>query len=194
MTPDELCRRVWTNEPAPKDEGRKTTGGDGWNSWNGKAPEAEFCEFAGALVRLLHPARIIETGMGGGFTTRRVLKAMGDGGWDARFDGYEADDEFREATRRHAWNGLIVADEPTPTRDDVAAADLLILDSASPWRNQEFRQWVTLGKPGSYCLMHDVDPTRDPGTVQHSMGRLVEGVTPGILLGNPRGGWLGRHP
>lgn len=193
MNVEELVALVWTDEPPPKDEGRKTVGGEGWLSWNGKAPEWEFCEFAGSLVRLLRPGSIIESGMGAGFVTRRLVENMDPG--FMRLACFESDPEFRAAGRDHAWRAVEVRDEPTPTELDIANADLLVLDSASPWREREFRSWAELGRPGSYCLMHDVDPTRGRGTVQLAMAELIATVgVPGILLANPRGGWLGRKP
>lgn len=190
MTADELCALVWTDEPPPKDEGRKTVGGEGWLSWNGKAPEYEFCEFAGALVLLLRPVSIVETGMGAGFATRRLIANMRP---PSSLACFESDPEFRAAGKAHAWDGADIQDEPTPSAVDLATADLLVLDSAQPWRRLEFEGWVEHGKAGSYCLMHDVDPTRASGSVQQAMAHLVAPY-PGILLGNPRGGWLGRHP
>lgn len=193
MTPDSMCALVWGDEPAPKDEGRKTPGGEGWLSWNGKAAEFEFCEFAGSLVLLFRPERIIETGVGGGFTTRRILTAVRLVG--STFVAFEADEVFRDATARFAWPDLDLSRLPTPTPNQIAAADLLVLDSGGGFRRDEFLTWVEDGKPGSYCLMHDVDPAREAGTVQETLGRLVaEAGIPGVLLSNPRGGWLGRHP
>jgi tRNA A58 N-methylase Trm61 len=40
------------------------------------SPEQEFCELVGALVGIVKPAFVIETGVGQGFTTRRVARAL----------------------------------------------------------------------------------------------------------------------
>jgi O-methyltransferase len=106
---------AWTAEPPPGDEADYTpVRPDHWHSWNGMSAELEFCEFGAALVRLLQPRLVLETGVGQGYMTRRLAEALPS---DAKLVAYESHDEWRaELAKLDFWNEDVeLADSPTPS-------------------------------------------------------------------------------
>lgn len=152
----------------------------GWLSWDQWSPEQDFCRFAGMLQRMLQPAVIIETGVGIGRVTDHLDLAA------CTYLGFETDPSWRHPP----------AELGTPTPEQMATADLVILDSTPSFRIREIKLWAEHGKSGSVCLVHDCGnghPQR--WATHHRMRRAVEATKlPGMCLRNPRGGWLGWHP
>ncbi len=185
---------AWDREPEVVDESRWTRGAEpGWRAWNDMSPELEFCELVAAIARLARPASAVETGVGQGFVTRRLVAAMPPGSELACFEEWG---DLREALRALAfWGrpGVRLADEPTPPDGALARADLVVLDSGWDRRFAELDRWWAAGKPGSLVVVHDAKPGRMAG---HSAtaAKLRELGVPGTLLPNPRGSFLGRHP
>jgi hypothetical protein len=215
LSDDERCRRflaAWDCEPAPLPEssGREEAGrvlkaaghtidavaaatyGEGWTAWNGASPEKEFCDFVVAFVALVRPSRVIETGIGQGYVTRRLaLEPSGS------YVGYESDDELRGWLRElDMWTeGFELAPEPEPSATNFATCDLAVLDSAPTYRKREIDLWRTHAPPGSYVLVHDArpdHPVRDG--VWTELADHVAGGGDGVFLSNPRGSWLCRKP
>jgi hypothetical protein len=181
---------AWNAEPPPGDESAWTEGGEGWAAWNTFSPEKAFCEFAAALVGLIRPELVVETGIGQGYLTRRVLATL-----SGRYLGYESDDELRSALRGlDVWGGAVeLAEEPEAPADVLAACDLAILDSAPPQRKPEIDRWREHAHPGAYVLIHDARP--DHPVEDGGWRRLARYLgDEGVFLGNPRGSWLYRKP
>lgn len=187
---------AWKAEPSPSSEASWTPDGEGWSAWNQHSPEVEFAEFAAVLVRLLRPALIIETGVGQGYTTRRLLAALGEG---QRYVGYESDDRLRAALAAlDAWGDrAVLADGSEPQPEDMRGCELAVLDSAPTRRRiREIDRWYDHAPAGSYALVHDVrgdHPRNRHHGVHRTLARHAAGLG-GVLLGNPRGGWLCRRP
>jgi len=193
---------AWDHEGGTGDEAHWTpdTPEGVWRAWNGKAAEVEFVEFAAALVGVTGARAVVETGTGGGYTTRRLIKALRRGG---RFACYESDVDLRGAIRphvdrfaaRHAADVTLAPDE-TPDADVIAAADLLVLDSRTGLRIAELQTWAEVGAAGSSCLIHDVSASHPADTIHrrlHAAVVDVVAVDPALRampLGNPRGGVL----
>lgn len=186
--------KSWTAEPATRDEGHWTEGGEGWQAWNGKSAEREFVDFAGALVALLRPRLVIETGVGQGYATRRLASALPHG---ASLLGFESDPAFRGALSQLSFfDGVRVrlSERKGPTSTDVRSADLLVLDSTTGQRIREIDLWLEVGRSGSFALVHDVSPGHPDGSIHRRLAAHIAAVLPeeaaGVLLPNPRGGWL----
>lgn len=183
---------AWLGEPPPSSEGEWTPGGEGWAAWNQHSPEREFAEFTAALVRLVRPALVVETGVGQGFTTRRVLDAL-----DGSYIGYESDAGFRDGLRElDVWGeDILLAEQAEPTPQVMRRCELAILDSApTNRRKREIDLWRRVAPAGAFVLVHDVRPDHPRGRsngVHRSLARHVRRMG-GTLLGNPRGGWLAR--
>lgn len=153
----------------------------GWLSWDEYSPEQEFCQFAGWLQRMLQPAVTLETGVGIGRLTEHLDLELGT------YLGFESDPAWRRSPADPKRG--------TPTAEEFAAADLVILDSEPQHRFAELTLWVKTGKQGSACLVHDCGNGHAESTFHQTLQhRIQETGTPGLFLRNPRGGWIGTHP
>lgn len=180
----------WDCEPEPGDESQHTEGGKGWASWNVYSAEREFCEFAAALVAINRPRLVVETGIGQGYTTRRVVPAL-----SGRYLGFESDDEIRGQLRGlDLWSGSVeLSEEPEASAEVLAECDFAILDSAVRERLREIDRWLEHAPPGAFVLIHDARP--DHPKVNSGFRRLAKHLgDEGVFLGNPRGAWLYRKP
>lgn len=164
-----------------QDEKQFTPHGDtGWLSWDAWSPEQDVCRFAGLLQRMLQPAAVLETGVGVG----RLTSHLDLGGCD--YLGFESNPEWRQSPA--------LPDAATPTPEQMATAQLVILDSDPLYRLQEIKLWGAVGARGSVCLVHDAGNGHGEDTVHYRIGAAcVATGQPGVLLRNPRGGWLGVH-
>jgi hypothetical protein len=184
---------AWSDEPPLGDEVSFTPWADpGWPAWNGTSPELEFCEFAGALMRLLKPQLIVETGVGRGFTTRRLATRLTRG---QRLIAFEADANLRSQLKRlplFASPNCSLGAQSSPSEDDFARADLTVLDSEVSTRLEELDRWSDTAKLGAVLLVHDTDNGHQPETEQHRIRAYIEEhEMDGVFLQNPRGGFLG---
>jgi hypothetical protein len=193
--PDHWLLDAWAAEPDLVDETEFTPwGAPGWLSWNPMSAERDFCEFVGKLTRLVQPGRVVETGVGQGYSTRRVAAALGDGLQIC----YENDAEIRAALAElpfFADAHHVLMSDPTPAGADFADADLTVLDSEPPDRYTELADWRTSGRPGSVLVVHDCGNGHPEGTPHAHLRQLVNDLDiPGVFLRNPRGSFLGFHP
>jgi hypothetical protein len=180
----------WDEEPDPVDESLHTQDGEGWESWNGFSPEKAFCEFAAALVAINRPGLVVETGIGQGYTTRRILPMP-----SGRYLGFESDADLRARLRDlNVWSETAqLASEPEASSEVFAACDLAILDSDLPQRKREIDRWLESAAPGAFALIHDARP--DHPAKPSFFRKLADYLGPhGVFLGNPRGAWLFRKP
>lgn len=190
----EATADAWVSEPAlGEEQSRWSASASTWRSWNRMSPEHEFCEFVAAVVRLVKPEIVIETGVGQGFTTRRVAAALAPG---SVLKGFESDDAWRERLARLSFfHGptRLLAEEPTPTDDDLASVDLLVADSVFDFRFDEVRRWAALAQQGSYIVVHDIGNGHPAWTPHQRLGELITSLgINGVRLPNPRGSFLGQ--
>jgi hypothetical protein len=161
---------------------------DGWDAWNGHSPEMQVVGFVCALIGMMRPHLILETGVGQGYMTRYIAEML-----DAPqlLIAYESDDDWRAAlwplpfwpaTRGAAQ----LSHNRTPLEGDIASADLCIFDSDFEVRFTEVQRWHDFAKPGTVALIHDT--ADQPGTIHQSLRELIGdlGMT-GVFLKNPRG-------
>ncbi len=193
---DSSLLRAWLDEPPLGDETAYTPWATpGWLAWNDMSPELEFCEFVGALMRLLQPAQVIETGVGQGFVTRRIAAWLGP---DQQLLAFEDDVEIRCQLKRLPFFAAVncsLGASPSPTVEDFARADLTVLDSEVPARLEELDRWIAAAPPGAVLIIHGTGDGHGPETVRRLIRRRVEeGGVDGAFLQNPRGGFFGVKP
>ena len=193
LSSEDARLQAWTIEPRLRDETEFTKGCEpGWSSWNDMSPELEFCELASLCVRLLRPQFVIETGVGQGFVTRRLLRQLGPG---QRLLAFEEDPDWRESLRSLEFfqdPRVTLSDKLSPTGDELRRAQVTILDSDFPVRFDEVRRWASAAAPGSLLIAHDCGNQHPPDTGHAKLRRLIEELRiPGLFLRNPRGGFVG---
>jgi len=187
----------WTREPPLQPERDFSPWGHpGWTCWNGHAVEFQVADF---ISRLAHGVAtsfsdpyLIETGVGQGFVTRRVIDAIPD---TARLICFESDWRWREGIKRFDfWTDHLnacIRNEIFPDEADFRTADLVILDSNDPWRKIEIMMWQELAPDGSVLFVHDTGTIHPPHDGHFTLGFLIKtlGLT-GYWLENPRGSFL----
>lgn len=153
----------------------------GWLAWDAFSPERDFCVFVGMLQRMLAPAVVLETGVGVGRLTSFLDLSS------CAFLGFEGDPKWRRPPAD--------SQQATPTVEQLAAADLVILDSNLEFRLDEIARWAEHGKPGSVCVVHDCGAPNDRRSTHRRVREAVDATgIAGVFLRNPRGGWLAQHP
>jgi hypothetical protein len=182
----------WIKEPELVDEWEFSKIKKGFHSWNSMSPELEFCNVAGYVVETLPDyARIIETGTGQGYVTRRVMAAMNAN--THTFNTYDHDVKWLDLI---IWDHLpmvdVTAQPGQPSLYDMKDADFVILDSETLRRLDELRMWLKHGKKGSLLLIHDTFHHR-PG-FNDTTKLIRRNRLQGWFLPNPRGSFLGVHP
>lgn len=170
------------DEPAPVAEQTFTASADPtWHAWNRWSPEVEWCDAVAALCAALAPMLTVETGVGQGFVTRRLMDVAAS--VSGRLVCYESDRPFAHAA---AEAGAPVAADPSPDVDTLASAGLTVVDSLSPVRRREIGRWDEAGRPGT-LVVHDVRPWETSGDHRGLWNLIAELGLSGILWGNPRG-------
>jgi hypothetical protein len=163
--------------------------------WNGMSPEIGFCQF---IVELLHELQwqyeektmlIVESGVGQGFVTRRVLGNMRE---EDFYVGCEVNQYFIDLIPKDIQDRNNVAFVIDNAATLLTGADLVILDSDMDVRPQELEAWIGHGKPGSHLVIHDTPEMQSPSGVLVS--RIARSGIPGHYTTNYRGGWHGIHP
>ncbi len=183
----------WFGEGPTVDEIEFTPWGEpGWNSWNDMSPECEIADFFAAAARLLRPERILESGVGQGFTTRRILQHLQS---DQYYKAFESDPLWRTMLSGrpefHVQNAEVAIDA-SPSDDDYRWCDLAILDSDVSVRYTEIERWWQLARPDSAVFIHDAGNGHAAETVHAKVAHTIKSLRiPGRFLHNPAGGFVG---
>ncbi len=167
----------------------------GWHSWNDMSAEVELCDFVVALANVLRPGRLIETGIGQGFLTRRLKAALGA---DQLLICFESDDTWREALstlRFFDREPAVLSSSESPSAAELSRAELTCLDSDLRHRLPEIERWWEAAAPGATLVVHDAGNGHSADTVH---GQVRDTITrlgiPGFFLANPRGAFVGVKP
>ena len=193
----EVMLRPWRQEPTLQPERAFSPWGHpNWMAWNGHAVEVQVADFLSRLAtevatRSADPY-LMETGVGQGFVTRRVIEAIPE---TARLMCFESDDQWREGIKRFGfWTDHLnacIRNDIFPDQADFRTADLVILDSNDPWRKIEVMMWQELAPEGSVMFVHDTGTIHPPHDGHFTLGFLIKtlGIT-GYWLETPRGSFL----
>jgi hypothetical protein len=159
------------------------------------SPEREFCEFLSAFTRLIAPSKVIETGVGQGFTTRRLVAALEGVG---RLLCFEADAELRASLGALPFfrsSNVVLSNANTPSGDEFADAVLTVLDSDPGERLAEIARWYVSAPDGAVLVVHDTGNGHDHQTIHASIASAISALSlPGWFLRNPRGAFVGYRP
>ena len=142
-----------------------------WTAWDVMAVEVECAEFLHALVRLLKPELVLESGTGRGMASLYIARALKENK-SGRLVSFEPMAEFAsEARARLApYDALVLSGSSLGYEGDPP--DLVFLDSGPDTREAEIEQWL----PRDVALVvHDAHRYELPG---------------GLLLPAGRGLWL----
>lgn len=186
-----MTDNAWIEEDELVDEFEFSQIKHGFHAWNIMSPELEFCNVAAAVVETLPDnAFIIETGMGQGYVTRRILEVLKPTQMFASWDTDQYWVNLAYETKSQEAFVHILPGSPIP--EDIAIASLLILDSEMGTRMYEFDIWWRRAIPGSLVLIHDTYPysIEDRTIMSFIKRRDIQGWH----FTNPRGSFLGVHP
>lgn len=188
--------QAWAEEPPYEPESLHTPrAAPFWMAWNGMSAEVQFCDFGASLALMLQPDKVVETGVGQGFMTRRLATVLQPG---QRLLVFEDDPDFRAGLEQlpffaHPERTLDAA--PTPSPEDLVDAQLTILDSEIPSRLVEIDLWWQAAPAGAALLVHDAGNGHGPEAPHHLVrARIEEHGIVGAFLKNPRGSFVGFKP
>ena len=186
---------AWRAEPELQDESALAPRSPaGWTSWNEMSPEREVCELGAQLVRLVRPSLVVESGVGQGFMTRRLVQALPAG---SRYVGFESLPRLREQIRAlELFDGdrAAVGAEETPPADLLAEAEVTVLDADFTLRFDEVTRWHEHARPGAFVLIHDTGTWHPDWTPHRRLRQHIADLgIRGLDLPNPRGAFLGQQ-
>lgn len=164
-------------------------------SWNIASPEHEFCRWvqdhAAQLSTEKNRINVLETGMGGGYITRRVLDVLG--GFSCESFHYTGFEDMVELVEYVPEDVPICVKQGSPWAYEYRRADLVILDSAPKYRMEELRNMALHFKPGSTLFVHDAEKMRT-ALMNDIAKRCEKYLVPWAVtykwLDNPRGGFM----
>lgn len=138
-------------------------GAHGWEMWNDAGTEREVGEFLHALVGLVKPGVILETGTHKGISTTYMAHAMRGNVGGGEIHTYEIFQEhIRDAKRLGQSVGVDYLVTYHHERSLEApwdkAIDLLFLDSEPQLRFDEFLRFWPFVAPGGIIMIHDLHP------------------------------------
>jgi predicted O-methyltransferase YrrM len=190
----------WVAEPEPQDETLNTPWADaGWHSWNDMSPEVEICDLLVSLAIASRPKRIVETGTGQGFLTRRIAAVLQG---DQKLICFESDPTWRQALASLPFfdgERCVISPHDSPHAAELETADLTCFDSDFRHRLPEVKRWWQSASEGALLFAHDAGNRHGPDTPHASVrAKIIELAIPGFFLANPRGAFIGiklsRHP
>lgn len=165
-----------------------------YHSPDSEATEEEVSEFIGALVRIIQPEYVVETGTYHGHTTHHISMALWVNG-HGRVDSIENNGNEYEWAKNYLGVRENVRLIHGNTMDFVPEQeiDFAFFDSWQEGRHEEFLRYHGLGfiKPGTIVAFHDTAP-------HHQVQRLLEEhlIEPGYIIPiqffTPRGLLLGQ--
>lgn len=141
-----------------------------WSAPDKDATEVEVTHFVAALVRLLKPSVVVETGTYQGHTTSAIAEALAANTtgrvWTFETNQARALAAY-EALRDHVDAGRVVIHNTRAVPDMLPQGiELAFLDSGMRDRDEDMRNvWPRLVQ-GGIALVHDASPDRPPGKVR----------------------------
>jgi predicted O-methyltransferase YrrM len=168
-----------------------------WHSPDSEATETEVTEFIGALIRMIQPEFVIETGSWVGHTTLEISRALYMNG-HGRGISVESDGTLAEEARRRLlnWMGenntVQVLNINSMDYEPVENIDFAFFDSWQQGRHLEFNRFYDAGwlKSGAIVAFHDTAPHHQ--VRQFVLPLAEEGKITIIDFHTPRGIILGQ--
>lgn len=175
----------------------------GYSAWNAWSPELEFCEWVVETVKQLQEERgaitVVETGVGQGYVTRRILAALSP---ESRYIGIEYDSSYYAGIQSHGpvqdnakihLGDMDDDDFVKKLGNAFSKADLVVLDSHWPERWPEINLFAYNAKVGTHLYVHDATYSKDMvGTAYWETGhRILRQGIEGEFKPNPRGSFYG---
>jgi len=165
-----------------------------WSMYDGYTAEIEVLDFLYALVRLIKPQRVLETGTWLGRSAIAIASALRDNGI-GHLSTIELNREAAEVAARnihqeglttfvtlHVANSLVIELSET--------YGLAFFDSDVPLHKAEFSRFYDRLESGAIALFHD---TADHcGSADGVIDLTTMGMLEGIFLPTPRGIFVGR--
>lgn len=184
---------AWLDEPPTEPESLHTSWAEPfWVAWNGMSPEVQFCDFVASLALLLQPGKVIETGVGQGFTTRRLAQVLQAG---QQLLAFEDDPGIRDGLRQlpfFARPGHSLSPAASPSAADFSTASLSVLDSEIPSRLAEIDSWWEGAPESAVLIVHDAGNGHGAEAPHHLVRERIKALgIGGVFLKNPRGSFLG---
>lgn len=159
---------------------RMTYDEEGWTVHDGTGTELEVQLFLVALMHVLKPRLVVETGCYHGRTTLELGRAAALVGPNCRVVSCDIDPlHVHQATMRCAGWPVEVRECRGVDLPELAQADLVFSDSVYEARPLE----VGLARPGALVVVHDTKVCRIEG---HDLGAMVAGHG-GLLFDTYRG-------
>ncbi|HEY1796705.1 MAG TPA: glycosyltransferase [Stellaceae bacterium] len=184
-------------EPVPENTPQPVNGTPArlWSMYDSRTAESEVLDLILALVRLVKPAHVIETGTWLGLSSRAIARGLVANGF-GDLTTLEYDAEIHRAASdniaRGGFGGIVDARlasslEFTPDR----VYDMAVFDSEGLPRLDEFRRLKPWLKAGATVVFHDTAPHRQD-VIGAIIALLKEGAIHGVNLPTPRGVFVGR--
>jgi predicted O-methyltransferase YrrM len=166
-----------------------------WHSPDSEATETEVTEFLGALVRMIQPEFVLETGTYHGHTTLEISRALFMNGHGRGISLESSQENYETAVRRlDNWMGsnntmqvlLLNSMEYMP----VEKIDFAFFDSWQEGRHLEFNRFYEAGwlKSAAIVAFHDTAPHHQ---VRQYVSQLSDKINT-IDFHTPRGLILGQ--
>jgi len=166
-----------------------------WSMFDGYTAEVEVLDFLFALVRLIKPYRVLETGTWIGLSACAIGRGLLENGF-GRLTTLEVNAEAHACALQNLASykvGQVVEALLQSSMDfsPVAKFDMVIFDSELRLRIEEFRRFRPWLNDGGIVLFHDTAPHHE--VVGAAVANLIrEGQIAGLDLPTPRGLFIGK--
>lgn len=164
-----------------------------WHSYDDNATEVEVIEFIAALVRLVQPELIVETGTYHGHCAEKMAQELWTNG-HGRLVTIEKDDKaFGIAAIRLAkYENVELIHGNTMEYEPTQDIDLAFFDSWQEGRHEEFMRFYDMGKlkSGATVVFHDTAPHHQVHQYVHELEE--NGLIKTLRFHTPRGVTIGQ--
>jgi len=135
-------------------------GNHGFSMFDSGSAEIEVGEFLHALVRLIKPDRILETGTYHGVASSYMAAALEENNKGAVVTVERSPQRIQSAATLHTALGIrhrvIQVQSDSLKFRESACYDLALLDSEPHFRFDEFVRFIPQVRPGGFILIHDL--------------------------------------
>lgn len=166
-----------------------------WSMLDGWTAEVEVLDFLYALVRLLKPLRMIETGTWLGFSATAIGSAMRDNGFGSLLSleiNPEAAMVAVERIKRHQVESYVSIHVKNSLEFEMEGHyQMALFDSEIPLRVLEFQRFYECLESGAVVVFHDTAP-HHKGSADAVQNLIARGKLEGLFFPTPRGIFVGK--